>query len=191
MIDDNILQFDCLYYHISKKKLAYQELSNVVNEMIPYCFRPINSNESLFRNIINRSDQNITFEELRIFNISTQDLLLWSTPIDLVEKYQLYLDEIDLSLSNELFYNCTKPWFGLKCQYSFEFSDDMSIIDIVENEFNIKKSYSEYSNILIELPCYIHIKCDRGEKSLCLDWREVCNGRIDCIDEGLDEAYSE
>ncbi|CAF0858500.1 unnamed protein product [Rotaria sordida] len=189
MIDDNILQFDCLYYRVSKEKLAYQELSNVINEMIPYCFRPININKSLFRNLVNIRDQNVTFEELRISNISTQELLLWSTPIDLVEKYQLYLDEIDLSLSNELFYNCTKPWFGLQCQYSFEFSEDMSIIDIVENEFNIKTSYFESSNMLIELPCYIHIKCDRGGTYLCLDWREICNGRIDCMDEGLDEAF--
>ncbi|CAF4978062.1 unnamed protein product, partial [Rotaria sp. Silwood1] len=190
LINDNILQFDCLYYRVSKEKLAYQELSNVINELIPYCFRPINRNESLFRNFINTEDQKLTFEELRIYNISTKDLLSWSTPIDLVEKYQLYLDEIDLSLSNELIYNCTKPWFGLRCQYSFEYSNEyMSINDVVENEFNIKNSYIESSNMLIELPCYIHIKCNRGGKNICLDWREICNGRIDCIDEGLDESF--
>ncbi|CAF4484897.1 unnamed protein product [Rotaria sp. Silwood2] len=34
----------------------------------------------------------------------------------------------------------------------------------------------------------MHIKCDRGGSPLCLDWREVCNGRIDCLDGGADEA---
>ncbi|CAF1271523.1 unnamed protein product [Rotaria sp. Silwood1] len=135
---DKPFGFDCLYYRVTKEKLAYQELSNIINELIPHCFRPINTSESLFRNLVNKRDQYLTFEELRISNISIEELISWSAPIDLVEKYQLYLDEMDLSLSNELYYNCSKPWFGLKCQYSFEYSEYMSINDIVENEFNIK-----------------------------------------------------
>ncbi|CAF4817089.1 unnamed protein product, partial [Rotaria magnacalcarata] len=190
IVDENILEFNCLYYRINTEKLAYQELSNIIDEMIPYCLRPMNISKILFRNFTNTNSQNLTFEELRVSNVSTQELLAWSTPIDLVEKYQVYLNDIDLSLSNELFYNCTQPWFGLQCQYSFEFSEDMTITDVVENEFNIKTSYLESTSILIQqLPCYTHIKCDRGGTFLCLDWREVCNGRIDCIDEGLDEAF--
>ncbi|CAF3197673.1 unnamed protein product [Rotaria sp. Silwood2] len=56
----------------------------------------------------------------------------------------------------------------------------------ITNEFNIEKSFSDSSHSSTELPCYIHIKCDRSEKIFCLDCREVCNGHID---EGLDEAY--
>jgi hypothetical protein len=190
IIDENLLQFDCLYYRVSQERLAYQELSNVINDAIPYCFRPVNTSEKLFRNFINTHDQNLTFEKLRLLNITAKQLLLWSAPINLVENYQLYLNEMDSSLSNELFYNCTKPWFGLRCQYSFEFSEEMSIIDVVENEFSRRISYSELSNVLIHpLACYVHLKCDRGGPYICLDWREVCNGRIDCIDEGLDEAF--
>ncbi|CAM2709396.1 unnamed protein product [Rotaria socialis] len=190
IVDENILESNCLYYRINTEKLAYQELSNIIDEMIPYCLRPMNISKILFRNLTNTNSQNLTFEELRVSNVSTQELLAWSAPIDLVEKYQVYLNDIDLSLSNELFYNCTPPWFGLQCQYSFAFSEDMAIADVVENEFNIKTSYLESTGILIQqLPCYTHIKCDRGGTFLCLDWREVCNGRIDCIDEGLDEAF--
>ncbi|CAF3319054.1 unnamed protein product [Rotaria sp. Silwood2] len=116
LINGSILQFDCLYYRATKEKVAYQELSNVIDELIPYCFRPININESLFQNFVNRQDQYVTFKELRISNMTIEELISWSTPIDLIEKYQLYLDEIDLSLSNKLFYNCSKPWLGLKCQ---------------------------------------------------------------------------
>ncbi|CAF4745435.1 unnamed protein product, partial [Rotaria sp. Silwood2] len=61
-------------------------------------------------------DQYVTFKELRILNMTIEELISWSTSIDLIEKYQLYLDEIDLSLSNKLFYNCSEPWLGLKCQ---------------------------------------------------------------------------
>ncbi|CAF3769027.1 unnamed protein product [Rotaria sp. Silwood1] len=53
----------------------------------------------------------------------------------------------------------------------------------------LNKSLNDSSNMSIELPCYIHIKCDRGDKPFCLDWREVCDGCIDCMNEGLDEAY--
>jgi hypothetical protein len=36
--------------------------------------------------------------------------------------------------------------------------------------------------------CYVHRQCNRGGPSICLDWREICNGRIDCIDGGADET---
>jgi len=32
------------------------------------------------------------------------------------------------------------------------------------------------------------LECDRGGSGLCLDWREVCDGRIDCLNGGVDEA---
>ena len=41
-IQSNSLQYDCLNYHIRHETLAYQELSDVVDEVIPYCFRPAN-----------------------------------------------------------------------------------------------------------------------------------------------------
>ena len=189
---DTSLEFDCLYYHVRNEKLAYQELSNIIDETIPYCFRPINETEILVSHFLNTRDRNFTFDELRLDNITTQQLLSWSAPIDLVEQYQFYLDELNPSLSlfsNELFYNCTKPWFGLHCQYSFESNEEMLIDEIVENEFSRRASYSESSDTLTKLPCYVHLQCDRGGSLLCLDWREICDGRIDCLDGGLDEAF--
>ena len=106
----------------------------MIYEAISYCFRPVNSSENLFRNNFFISDQHLTFEKLRLSNY-THDLLLWSSQIDLIEKYEYYLNEMDLSLSNELYFDCTKPWFCLRCEYSFELSEEMSIINIVENKF--------------------------------------------------------
>ncbi|CAF3498607.1 unnamed protein product [Rotaria sp. Silwood1] len=34
----------------------------------------------------------------------------------------------------------------------------------------------------------MHLKCNRGPSPLCLDWREICDGRIDCFEDGIDEV---
>ncbi|CAF0990589.1 unnamed protein product [Adineta steineri] len=38
------------------------------------------------------------------------------------------------------------------------------------------------------MTCYIHLQCNRGSSFACLDWSEICNGIIDCMD-GIDEQY--
>ena len=44
------------------------------------------------------------------------------------------------------------------------------------------KSYISSKN-LYHLSCYTHLECDRDQTSgACLDWPEVCNGKVDCID---------
>ncbi|CAF1049075.1 unnamed protein product [Adineta steineri] len=46
---------------------------------------------------------------------------------------------------------------------------------------------SEYSYYFAATPsCYAHLKCNRGSAELCLDWREICDGKEDCLD-GEDE----
>ncbi|CAF0839228.1 unnamed protein product [Adineta steineri] len=37
------------------------------------------------------------------------------------------------------------------------------------------------------LTCYTHLQCDRGTPLICLDWTDICNGIIDCLDGGQDE----
>ena len=44
-------------------------------------------------------------------------------------------------------------------------------------------------HVVTNLTCYMHLKCDRGGPHICLDWREICDGRIDCLDGGLDELH--
>ena len=68
-----------------------------------------------------------TFDELSKENITSQQLYLWSAPIDIIEHYQFYLNQLstsnDLSLAKEIFYNCTLPRFGPICQYEFDYYD--------------------------------------------------------------------
>ena len=41
----------------------------------------------------------------------------------------------------------------------------------------------------IEWPCYEHLTCNRGPAPSCLDWTEICDGKIDCLDSEADEEH--
>jgi hypothetical protein len=122
-------------------------------------------------------------------NITVEQLLSWAAPIDLAERYLVYINQsiINSSSSTELFYKCTKSWFGSRCQYSFELVAE-TVEDVVEFLFDSKDMFIEDVQYRMTNPsCYVHLKCDRG-LPMCLDWREICNGQIDCIDSDADEA---
>ncbi|CAF5019283.1 unnamed protein product, partial [Rotaria sp. Silwood1] len=127
-------------------------------------------------NILN----NFTFDILQQMGVSSNQLYLWSAPIDLIKDYQYYLNMNETKLASNIFYNCTRPWFGRFCHYRFDSST--SFDEIVLS--TIGKNYDKIENDT----CYNHIKCDRGGgMNFCLDWREICDGSIDCLN-GLDEA---
>ncbi|CAF4433686.1 unnamed protein product, partial [Rotaria socialis] len=67
-------------------------------------------------------------------------------------------------------------------RYSFVLHRIKFFPDIVKS-VGAKRNYYDSPYSLIRVTCYIHLQCDRGGSSMCLDWREVCDGRIDCIDE--------
>jgi hypothetical protein len=175
----NTLDHDCLYYFTP-------EIDSIhAYQFIEYCIRsPLD--EEVFDDMDN--DNRYTFEDLRQKNITSDHLYYWSVPIDLIEDYQNYL-ETNISTNNFVFYNCTYPWFGSRCEYRFDksqshFGEQARLL------FTRKADYD--SRDLIILPCYTHLQCDRvGDHGrtpgACLDWREVCDGKVDCIDGGQDE----
>jgi hypothetical protein len=130
---------------------------------------------------------NFTFAEFSKQNISSQKLYLWSTPIDIIERYQFYLNQLtisnDLSLATDIFYNCTLPRFGLMCQYELYYynHDHSSFFDITRDFY---RTYEYYPT---NFTCYTHLQCNRGPSPACLDWREICDGQIDCLNGGIDE----
>ncbi|CAF4927760.1 unnamed protein product [Rotaria sp. Silwood1] len=156
---------------------------NFPYQIVPYCIRSLNfSYNSLANNethIIHGTP--ITFETLQQKNITSQQLYLSFAPIDVVERYQAFLENAHSSLLTQIFYNCSVPWFGEFCQYTF----------------NSKSTFEEFVlsfelNHLADYPfqngtCYTFLQCDRGPKPSCLDWREICDGKIDCLDGGNDE----
>ncbi|CAF0903897.1 unnamed protein product [Adineta steineri] len=169
--DTDPFGFDCLHYFSFESSFS---------GIVKYCIRP-NNDKNLTKVIhfINISDEYFTFNELYHRNITSDEILRWSSSIDVAEQYQYYLDRpYQSNLSNEIFFNCTSPWFGSRCQYSLEINEDI----LVQNPCEMTST----DNIFRQT-CYILLECDRGGPSICLDWREICNGRTDCLNDGIDE----
>ncbi|CAF4777463.1 unnamed protein product [Rotaria sp. Silwood2] len=131
----------------------------------------------------------LTFADLAKLNITSQQLYLWSAPIDLIKRYQFYLNELltsnSVSLGNQVFYNCTLPRFGTMCQYEIIYyhSNHSSLNEIFDDYYQL------YEYDPTNLTCYTHLQCNRGPFPACLDWSEICDGQVDCIDDNFDEEY--
>ena len=170
--DEYVFQHDCLRVNIFGKKKD-QHLHS-------FCM-----SESSMK-LSNGSFHKFTFLDLFKANITIQQLYFWSASIDTLENYQFYLNQQstsnDSSLSMKIFYNCTSPRFGHFCQYQLKYYDD-SLYDILY-DFSQQKVSD-----LRDLTCYEHLKCNRGPFPSCLDWSEICDGKIDCLDGGLDEKH--
>ena len=183
--DRKTLEYDCLNYYILDN-IIYSKTSRLLDhQIIPYCIRPLSN--QIEPNETKGPGTSITFEKLRQLNLSSEDLLQWSAPISLAEKYQLYLDETSHAfLFNETFFNCSYGWFGLHCEYTFFL--DVSFGEIVRHTFLSKiQTIPLALGSITNHTCYMHLRCDRGPHPICLDWREICNGHIDCLNDGVDE----
>jgi hypothetical protein len=177
---DNELQHNCL-------RAATNEATQQGGlDIISYCMSELPSefrieDEDLF--------SKFTFVELSKQNITSQQLYLWSAPIDLIERYQFYLNQLstlnDSYLGKQIYYNCTMSRFGPKCQYELHYHcpHHSSFYQII-NYF-----YRSYPHNSTTFSCYIHLKCNRGPFPACLDWREICDGKVDCPDDAIDEQH--
>lgn len=183
------LQYDCLRYTVLDDIADYQDTVLLQHQFIMYCFRPTEHFDSKEEDrTAALSDENVfsalTFVQLKMRNITSWNLWTWSAPIDLIEHYAAY--SIDHNADHErIFFNCTVPWFGPRCQYSFETNNTFS--NVVKNTF-IKRHISNTDPRNENGTCYIHLSCEhRSWGIMCLDWREICDGKIDCINGGIDE----
>ncbi|CAF1198896.1 unnamed protein product [Adineta steineri] len=132
------------------------------------------------------SFQTFSFAKLAIMNITSEDLYFWSTPIDIIEQYQIYLLLNDSSLAEQIFYNCTLPRFGSMCQYEFYYYHESysSLYEMIHEYYQLYYSFNPTN-----LTCYTHVKCNRGYSPACLDWTEICDGKVDCLDGEYDEEH--
>ncbi|CAF0735971.1 unnamed protein product [Adineta steineri] len=189
----------CLYYNVPHDTIDASSSNSRVHkrQIIPYCIS--NQNEPLLAVGAFTVRQTFTFDQLRQQNITSELLYSWATSIDLVEDYEIYLRN-ETALTDPLekvFYNCSLGWFGRLCQYTFIKSLSLvqpTFTDVVTQVFDIKleefsaevyqnpRSYTVYS-------CYTHIKCERDLPHICLDWREICDGKVDCSNDGQDEMF--
>jgi hypothetical protein len=174
--------FDCLYAYLIDvgKEIGSRYIRNY--HLIPYCRRPdINEKQEQITYIMNENiRESISFGELKKQGITSQQLLEWFVPIDIAEKYEMNTNDFDV------FYNCSLPWFGSKCQYQFKYNSSLSFGNIVEINF---ENYPETMHNITIGTCYRFLNgCNNASWPLCLDWREICDGKIDCVN-GEDEEW--
>ena len=177
--------FDCLYGYIveSGKEIGKPFIQS--SNLIPYC-RRLDDNEQV--EDFPPPDQNIakriSFKELKEQKISSEQLLRWFAPIDLAENYQM-----NMINDSDKFYNCSLPWFGSHCQYRFFDNSSRLFGDRIHAHF---RNYTHFSlTKTIDGTCYTFVDgCKNNSWPLCLDWREVCDGKMDCFN-GKDEEGCE
>lgn len=182
------MYYDCLLFNEAHKPLKgiYHENKSRPYQIIPFCIRPLDQfTETFISNTIQVTHgTSITFETLRNQNYTSKDLYLSSVPIDVIERYQEFLESSNRSLFKTVIYNCTIPWFGEYCQYTF--NSTLSFDTIVRNYF--ENTFAEREP-LFNTTCFMFMKCNRGPSPFCLDWRDVCDGKIDCLEDGsIDEV---
>jgi hypothetical protein len=176
--NNDAIQQDCL------RVVTAIDESTINRQIMSYCMSELPTKFSIKKNNL---VPNFTFIELSNQNITSQQLYLWSAPIDTVEQYEFYLNQLstsnDHSLGKEVYYNCTLPRFGPMCQYAFDYHhpNHSSLHELIYN------FYYNYKYQSTNFTCYHHLQCDRGLFPTCLDWSEICDGKIDCHDGGLDE----
>jgi hypothetical protein len=174
---NSALQHNCL--HVA----APVDKKDDPREIVSYCMSEWPSTWNIRMENVART---ISFAELHKESITSEQLYLWSAPMDVVEQYQSYLNELSIhtitSVALPLFYNCTPPYFGPVCQYSFvDYNPyEQSFDEIVHSIYQVDYNPST-------LTCYTHLQCDRGSSSACLDWSEICDGQVHCLDGGRDE----
>ncbi|CAF1190284.1 unnamed protein product [Adineta ricciae] len=171
---------DCLY--------RYMKTGNELGRhLISYCIRSVDPFESKSLPCYGTSS---TFLALRQAGVNITDLLDWHSPLDLIAAYADYLETG--KNPEQIFCNCSdEKYFGVRCQYSFALNfptfDDLIEQTFIRNNIEIPKKRRFDVRRLTEaqMTCYQMSNCT-PYVSLCLDWRQICDGIRDCTN-GHDE----
>ena len=178
------LKFNCLPFVTSA-----DSSSSLITE---FCLRPSNEDDNgkhwWSEGIPSADDRKYTFDQLVQLNITTMELLSWSTSADLAEEYQKYLNHQDSRLASKEIYKCTPNWFGSRCQYSLDLSQNYpshyrNILEAIDTRKS--QTFEERTS---RGSCYTLPYCEDNGEPVCLHWNQICDGEINCIDGGEDEA---
>jgi hypothetical protein len=158
----------------------------VILDTIPYCRRPslpINLHRDNEAFICRHNGKFWTFEKLRRENYIWKDIIHdFRSSIEKVEEYALYSS--GYVNSSSLCY-CSKSIFGKNCEYKLV--NERLIATFAESRRwqNEQKQKSRLQMQAYQKNlCYITLTCDYG--LLCLDWRDICDGKQQCMN-GTDE----
>ncbi|CAF4037284.1 unnamed protein product, partial [Adineta steineri] len=186
--DNSKTIFDCFYAYITNDRDPNYKLFFRTNYLTSYCRRPLSTDP--INKIQGYIENTYTFKNLSLQGITSENLLQWSLSVDVIEQYSIYLIKNNTEFDAFIFNNCSLLWSGSNCQYTFNLSMSLeSFGDLVKSSFKARKQHE--GKLLIHT-CYPYFSgCYRGPEPMCLDWREICDGKIDCIGEnlGIDEEY--
>ncbi|CAF1682295.1 unnamed protein product, partial [Adineta ricciae] len=172
----------CLNYYVLNNTGDYNALFLLrpSHQIVPYCLDILEDNNY---KVINY-DSFYTFQQMKTNQITSENLIQWSAPISLAENYEKFLSNSDELSSSLIFYNCTKGWFGYRCEYTL-YDNDLTFAELIR-EIVLERRRDEERVTFPNGTCYIHLQCNYGMSLTCLDWREICDGKRDC-DDGVDE----
>ena len=111
---------------------------------VKYC-RQFNESQSLerdFNQSCHHNGQLWSFDKLSFLNVSTSDVLQWSSSLEQTDRYSKYLFNKSVEMKDEFICNCTNSSsFGKFCEYQF-YGDSTSFDDAITKQFQPLKNYA-------------------------------------------------
>jgi hypothetical protein len=168
-------KFDCIYY-------MYDD-----GEEISYCRRPgrtqpLNRHKSECDN----QEEKKLFRKLLEEEIDPSNILKWSSSVEITDLYASVFYNRSLIDDNDdqFMCNCTKlGTFGKYCEYQLTHQVKF-FSEAIEAQFEQKRTDDWDTQRYGKILCYETLHCE--SRSLCLDWREICDGIQRCL-SGIDE----
>ena len=157
---------------------------------VEYCRRPSVHSESLITGHCLSSK--VTFDTLRDHNVTAKDLFKAFAPVDLIDKYQTFIDNPTENSINEnsYFCNCSHPtqlMFGKNCEYTFAVplsSGDILNFEVTSRIELVRRTLSRYrlqtfdeQYLVTHGTCYTNLPGCRTISNICMHWNQVCNGK--------------
>lgn len=123
-----------------------------------------------------------SFSVLEKNDVTTDELVRWIIPIEIIEQYAAYLiNNTSLSISETFVCNCTQNRIGRLCEYEIT-TKAGSPGEILDTQMGTSKK-----NNYETLTSYVDgIICEATNAEL-LEWRHICDGIIQC-ENGADES---
>ena len=155
-------------------------------ENVPYCRRPgfpidLRRDNDTVKCYHKGTRRN--FEDLRRQNKTSNEIIHeFRSSIEKGEEYALYLSG---QMNSTSLCECQKRSFGKTCEYQtigeiwpFTFNESRKWQNDQKQKYRFQM-HAYQKNL-----CYTTLNCDYG--LLCLDWRDICDGRQQCMN-GTDE----
>ena len=96
----------------------------------------------------------VTFLKLRQSNITGTSLLFRSAPVDVIDRYEIYLHTVfdpNSTLNNQTFCRCDEPWFGPNCDYVITTNKKFILFrQVVHQQFCLKGTVSTSNENIIQ-----------------------------------------